>query len=265
MLFSGKKLMFIDLPEPVREQTDDLGTPLLHCRTSAVQTTLYLVFGVLAIVLGLAGAVLCIVALTAPGAKTSGMLKLGVFVLAVLSSGVGMLAKWRNLRGASVIVFEGGLAKIQGPNCSTMPWREITTIRRGRPVGDNDLTIGTPMRLTLIDRGGQEWVLTESYTNLKELRTAAEECSLATMVPEALRTMQDGQTVSFGDIAASREGLTSAGKDLLEWAQVAEAKIEKGKVTISSRLLARPWYEGPIYQVPNAHLLLALVERGGAE
>jgi hypothetical protein len=252
--------MFIDLPEHVQEQTDDLGGVLLHCRASAAQSLSYLVFGVLAVVFGVALGIFLLVALFAPGGRMRGTFRGGVIVFVLISSGVGMLAKWSKLRGASVFAFEGGLARVQGDLCEAMRWEEIKTIRRGRPPEDKDVTIGTPRRLTLVGKAGLEWVLTESFSNLKELRDVVEECSLACMIPAANQEMRAGQSVSFGNVSASLQGLTSPDKSILAWEHVSEAKIDKGKVVIGSTLLTKPWYQAPVYQVPNAHLLLALVE-----
>jgi hypothetical protein len=255
-------LMFLELPEHVRDQTDDLGQPVLCCEASRLQTILYLVFGVLLALFGVGVAVLLVVALVAANQKQAlpHLKLLLVGVIAPLFAGVGMLVKWWSLRGGSAIAFERGLARLQGQQCDVMRWQEVQIVRRGRPADANDITIGTPVRLTLVARDGREWVFSEAYSELKNLRAVVEECTLAHMIPAALEDLQAGEPLDFGSLAADQDGLKGPGDASLAWGSVSEAAVDKGMLVVGSKLSSKPYCKIPLYEVPNLHLLIALVE-----
>ncbi len=72
--------------------------------------------------------------------------------------------------------------------------------------------------------------------------------------------MQAGKTLAFGDLGANREGLTHPRNTPLPWELVSRAEVEKGTLVIESRLLTRPFCMLALYDAPNLHLLIALVE-----
>jgi hypothetical protein len=252
----------IDIPEFIDDKSRDLGDPIARFESSTLQKVLYLVFGVLAVLLGLACGIFLIVVLIDPPDKLRGIFRLGAFAFVSLAAGVGMLVKWRAMLGAGVIAFEQGLARFKGRDCETMRFKDIQVVRRGKPKdGNDDVTIGTPMRLTLEGTDGREWVLTESLSGLKELRDIVEERTLRYLLPEALLDLEEGKNLSFGDVGLGPDGLQVPDKAPLPWERLGDVEIDRGKVVIGLATGKGPYCRLRIYQVPNAHVLQAVVEQ----
>jgi hypothetical protein len=220
---------------------------------------LYLVFGLLALALGVAAAGFLIV-LLATGTVS---IRVAVLTCLLISAGVGMLVRWRTLLGAKVIAFERGLARLRGVRCEVMRWQDIAAVERGTAPQNNQFTITTPARLALRSGDGREWVFTEALQGLKDLRALVEERTLPHLIPAALAALQSGKTLSFGLIGVKQEGLTYPRMGILAWDLVSAADISQGTVVIGSRLLNQAYCAEPLYRVPNAHVLMGLIDRQG--
>ena len=253
--------MEIELPEHVASKTARLGVPLAQFASSGVQIALYLVLGVATLALGTGVLVFTVVTLVDPAPNIVFPFRLLVLGPFLLFAGVGMLIKWKRLRGSIVVVFDQGLAQVRGRDCEIMRWDEIRLIRRGKPSGANEFTITKPSRVSLEDDQGREWVFTEALSGLKEFRTLAEERTLPHMLPVALDLLLGGRTLMFGDIGASEEGLTSPHRPLLPWNLIAQIGVEGGVVQVVSTLSKKAHCRVEVYDVPNAHLLLALADQ----
>jgi hypothetical protein len=252
--------MAVELPEHIAEQTRGLGEPVARFRSSAVQSVLYLVVGLLAVALGVGAFVFLVIGLVDPPERGFRPIRTSFLGFLLLSAGAGMVMKWRGLRGTGVVVFDRGLAHLRGVRCEVMRWEEITAVGRGVPPGNDQFTVRTPSRLALTSADGRAWVLTETLSGLKELRAIVEERTLPRLAAAAREALEGGKTLSFGDIGLKQEGLTYPGGGILHWELVAEAGLANGMVVVLSKVLNQPYCQVPLYQVPNAHLLLALVD-----
>jgi hypothetical protein len=253
--------MAIDLPGDISRKTRKLGEPIAQFHTSMLQAVLYFVVGILAILLGLALGGFVVYSLLEGDDAQHPFLKASLFALVLLAAGVGSLVKWRHMLGAGVIAFEDGLARFKGSDCQVLRWQDVEVVRRGKPEGHNEPSIGTSMRLTLVGTAGREWVFTETLKGLKDFRDLVEERTLAHLLPGALEDLDAGRTLSFGDVTLDPAGLTFAGQPFLPWERVEDIRIEKGKVVVTSTRAKGPYCKVPIFQVPNAHLLVELSRR----
>jgi hypothetical protein len=253
--------MLIDLPQHVAEKSAGLGEPLAHFETSWVQLLLCLILSVPIILLGVGGIVLGIVLLNrrnALGFPGKLFWLCGLLIL----TGFGLLGRWRTLRGTGVFAFAGGFVRYDRANADAVRWASVRQILRGAAPGQKQqLTMATPARLALTDDAGREWVFTETLSGLKEFREAAEDRTLPHLLPDLLDQILDGQTVPFGDIAVTERGLGHPQQPFLPWDQVAGAGVEKEKVVIRSALTKKPYCRVDMFNVPNPHLLLAIIEQ----
>lgn len=85
-------------------------------------------------------------------------------------------------------------------------------------------------------------------------------------MPPAVAALENGETLDFGPVVLDAEGLRVSEDKRLDWEEVDEVKIVKGLVTATRVGKRWTWFKTPISQVPNAHVLLALVQhcRNGA-
>lgn len=255
--------MAIELPENIVELTKALGQPLASFGTSAIQSALYLVCGLIAIGLGVGMYVLLIIEVV--NLPEKGVLHRPITTilggLALITAGASMLVRRHRFKSVGVVAFDGGLARMSPGRCETMRWEDIRTVRRGTPPGKEQFHITTPSRLSLVDKDDREWVFTESLSGFKKLRTLVEERTLPFMVPAALDALKGGRTLSFGDLGLKLEGLTFQLRGFLTWDFFAEAVLTQGMVVVRTKLLTEPYCAQPVYHVPNSHLLFALAER----
>ncbi len=253
--------MTIDLPRDVLRKTRKLGEPLAQYRTSVLQAIVYFLFGVLATLVGLALAGFLLYQVIVAGEDLGEHYAFGFYAAVAVIAGLGSLFRWRGMLGAGVIAFEEGLARFKGSDCQVLRWKDVEVVRRGKPQGHNEPSVGASMRLTLVGTAGREWVFTETLQGFKQFRDLVEERTLAHLLPPALEDLDAGRTLSFGDVAVDSAGLTFAGQPFLPWERVEEVSIDKGKVVVHSTRAKAPHCKVPIFQVPNAHLLVALVRR----
>ena len=253
--------MLIDLPPHVAEKSTGLGEPLAHFETSRVQVLLCLILSVPLVLLGVGGTVLGIVLLIQPNARSFPVKLFGLCGFLVLT-GIGLLGRWRTLRGTGVFALAEGFVRYDRANAEAVRWTSIRQILRGTSPGQKQqMTMATPARLALTDDAGREWVFTEALSGLKEFREIAEERTLPYQLPDLLDQILDERTLTFGDIAVTEKGIDFPRQPFLAWDQVAGAGVEKEKVVIRSALMKKPYCRVEMFTVPNPHLLFAIVEQ----
>jgi hypothetical protein len=251
----------IDQPQHVADKSAGLGEPLAHFETSRVQMLLCLILSVPLVLLGVGGTVLGIVLLLQPNARSFPVKLFGLCGFLVLT-GIGLLGRWRTLRGTGVFAFAEGFVRYDWANAEAVHWASIREIVRGTPPGQKQqMTMTTPARLALTDGAGREWAFTEALSGLKEFREIAEERTLPHLLPDLLDQILDGRTLTFGDIAVTETGIDFPRQPSLSWDLVAAAGVEKEKVVIRSSLAKKPYCRVEMFTVPNPHLLFALVDQ----
>jgi hypothetical protein len=119
-------------------------------------------------------------------------------------------------------------------------------------------------------RDGRRVELTEQLAGIAEVRGVVERECTRCLLPVALKEIEAGRAVSFGPFVATSEGLAH-GEDELDWEDVKGALIVRGMIAIgdtTDRVRVLPkrggvvaWATAGYADVPNAAVLLALVER----
>jgi hypothetical protein len=253
------------LPDEWAWQVADLGEPEAEFRPGRGQLVASLVAGGLALLLaGTALAGLLALATWGPPGKGGGV-GLGVAKLAgvglfFLAAGVGMLARARHNSGLRVLVFEEGLARVQGGKVETLRWEDVNVVRRGVEVKSAGVTVRTPVYLVLVGRDGRDLTFNEGLARLGELRALAEGHTLPHMLPAAREAIEAGEVVGFGALGVSREGLHS-GLDLLAWEDFQGLEVGQALVSVYSRRSRWAFCRADASEVPNAHVLAALAEQ----
>jgi hypothetical protein len=94
----------------------------------------------------------------------------------------------------------------------------------------------------------------------KELRRIIEKKTLKYMLPPALEAFEAGETLVFGKLQVTQEGLSN-GKVTLPWSEAEDAWITKYSVCISPRDVSKPLLECSALKAPNLHVFLAVFWR----
>ncbi len=257
--------MSVTLPDDVPPEVHDLGEPLAEFTTGRFLFAAYVVGGIVCVLLALAALGLGIAVLFHPPKRgMAGLFKLMVFGVFLLASGVGMLTRSRSIRGLRVFACRDGLARVQGANAEQIRWDEVNHVRRDLSAKKEGVTVRTPYRVVLVRRDGKEFEFTEALSDVKRLRELAEECTLPLMLPAALEAYRAGETVGFGDVSVSPEGVHS-GKDTLTWEDFDEAEAKQGQLLVRAAGRKRPFFKLDVAKVSNPHVFLALVEQARGE
>jgi hypothetical protein len=258
-----RQIMPSPLPPSIADKLGSLGEPLAEFRTGAILTIILWVFGALGMVFGMGLLTLVllvnlgVVDLKATNEFMGPLTVVGAIALA--AGAAGIVQAWRSA-GLRVFVRAGGLARFQGGKLEAVRWQDIDVVRRVvQEMKETNFSQGAYM-LILGRKEGAPFVFNETLSGLKDLRGLVETHTLKHLLPPALKAVQAGQTVAFGPIGVSREGLTHGG-NVVPWKAHPEAKVEKGKLIAQAPAERKPLVKVAIGDVPNYHVLLAMVEK----
>lgn len=206
-------------------------------------------FGILAVVS------LACLPLGWPAGKTI-LLVPAVFLLPV---GVFMgLASWRNL-GLKVIAFEQGFVRIRRGRFLVVRWDDIELVWQS--ILDrytNGIHQGTRYSYKVELHDGSQVAFNNSLRDIKRLGEILMHESSQAIYPRAMKQYDNGQTVDFGTLGVSQDGL-HCGRSLLQWEDIDAVQIRRGLIEVSKRGKWFNWCNIPISSVPNLYVFLALV------
>jgi hypothetical protein len=241
------------------------GTPFARFRVGGFQYRLLQIGGALGILfgvgfLGLIGYLLFLDAGPARPREGLKMLKGAVFAVAVLGAGIAVLARSRKSRGLNVLVCTDGLARVQGDDIEILPWEDIRSVTRiARASHEMNSTFESAVQLVLERTDGSRWTFDETLRDLKQLRILVEKCTLDNFLAPALEAVRGGRSVAFGPLAVDASGIRF-GKELLPWNRYRHMEVERGQLTVFENERGKAFCKVDTAQVPNTHVLLALVE-----
>ena len=257
--------MSVTLPDDVPAEVRELGEPLAEFSTGGFLVAVYVVGGIVCVLLGLAAVGYGIAVLFHPPKRRvpGAIFKLMGFGLFLVASGVGMLTRSRGFRGLRVFACRDGLARVHGTTAELIRWDEVNSVRRDLSRKEG-VTVRTPYRVILVRRDGKQFEFSEALSDVKRLRELAEECTLPFMLPAALEAYRAGETVGFGAVSVSPDGIHSA-KDTLPWEDFADADAKQGQLLVRAAGRKRPFFKLDIAKVSNPHVFLALAEQARYE
>lgn len=108
---------------------------------------------------------------------------------------------------------------------------------------------------------GSSTTVTEFFEQPETWGAAMQDAVLRAQGPQALASVLDGQTVSFGDFTLSRTGISTSGNGHLAWSQVQKVELRSGQVRVIRTGDPKPWSTDAVNKVANLQIFLALVQR----
>jgi hypothetical protein len=158
-------------------------------------------------------------------------------------------------RDLRVRVYDEGLVQRRAGSELVIPWEAVSKVHhavmrsRGR----------TTHLCTLELRDGQRIQFSDAtLKEVADLCRAVEAGTRGPLLQTVVEDLRQGETVSFGKITATREGL-SAGNTTLTWNEIEDIEIADGWVR--ARQAGRWRNLALISRMQNAHVLVALMER----
>lgn len=240
---------------PYRAPSGELGPLVRRHRSPAPVQPIILIL----VVFGLPGVALLTGVRSEPGQVFAGdratNAALGAaFLAGAIACVIGLVRK----STLSVAVHEGGLYWTERGLRRKVSWTDIVGVRArlvSRLVQGVEVSRSQVFRLQLED--GRELVATHMLNDVVALVEHVERKLEARLLPAMRRALEAGETVTFGPIRLTSDGL-AVSDHVVEWSQLAVVEVDDG--TIFVRLKDGRAREVESSKVTNARLLLALVE-----
>lgn len=208
----------------------------------------------------------------------AGLAVLAKFLLAPPVFGALVLWHMHRNRELFVLVYPTGLLRLRRGEVESYPWAEISHIqlkvqRVETPEFQFDLagnvkTCWLPVEvpsvqmwnagLTVVRTDGAEAHFGAALADYERLAEEIQKRTFSAAWAEALAQFRAGETVVFGDIEVLPTGIRFAKKSLA-WERVKEVSIAQGMLSIKRSGRWLPWIVRTIQDVPNPHVLFALI------
>lgn len=163
-------------------------------------------------------------------------------------------------RSWRVYVYSEGFAYTRGGKLDAFRWENIesalySVTRRYM----NGIYMGTQHKYTVLGTDGRKVVLNDRITSIERLGEIISEMVTRVKLPEALASIQAGNTLSFGPLSVSLQGVSN-GKETLSWEQVTAFQVSSGIITVRKGGKWLSWSAVPVAKIPNVFVFLALVD-----
>lgn len=168
-------------------------------------------------------------------------------------------------RNRRLLIGTQGLAYTDGAAITVFPWRDIDFLWEKTNHHSHGSAIRLHVVLTL-ERNDRVRIKLDNYyfPNLDEIAGHIKREMLQWAWPDLLSSYQGGLDLSFGPLTFHRDGLRKK-HDLVSWIDVRDVKVEEGKLIIIRGNKSLTWFKAPIGEIPNLHILLALVQHARGE
>ncbi|GHO47732.1 DUF6585 family protein [Ktedonospora formicarum] len=180
-----------------------------------------------------------------PENKSFFALWLPIYALIVLSCLTGLMILYRG-RKRRIFVYEHGLLAVRTNNIEVIRWDEIVIVWHRFTRNKNSVTHDyTPQR-----RDGRQFKLGYFFSTNQALGGIIEQETTHLLLPEALASYQQGQSLFYGPFTLDQSGLSYKGKSLL-WSEVANFQVARGHVVIKKYNKLFAWADVVYGEVPN--------------
>lgn len=187
--------------------------------------------------------------------------------LGLLLAGVGPLfirqaLKYRRLHA---VAGRAGVASIENEAVTSCRWQDISTFQESFLTGEAQTVLQASARgenhfLRVTCRDGTQMVFRSFLDDLPWLAKLSQRETLPYLLPPAVAALKKGQVLAFGPLLLDAEGLKSAPEKRLSWDEVSDVTSANGLVKVMQTGKLWAWFKTPLSQVPNPHVLLALVQ-----
>jgi hypothetical protein len=173
-------------------------------------------------------------------------------VAALLVLSIGVIASTAAVGGSEVLrLHASGMFDVRAG--LAVRWDEVRTLCAAR--GDPGRRPGS----VLTTSNGARVHLGVEIADLEHLVDEIEARMVQRALPELWRRVTEGGSARFGVLLANADGLT-LGARRIAWSEIGRIRARNAEVVIGARTRAR-WATVPLYQVPNACVLLAMWSR----
>lgn len=245
------------------------GSPLAEFRSNKA---ILVLFVVAAVILGGIGALFLPVATDTKGKPWDGGQWFALSLLVLLPFLVAVILLLIVFAGWSkrVLIYEDGLSICRGGASEDILWTDIAAVTQGgQSYYVNGAHIFTTHSYTIRLRNGRTRSFGDLWDRITELGTVIHECSCAALAGVYIDAYNAGQSIGFGPIGISQQGLINAGRTL-PWAELGDITFDPfGNLVVTQRasglggLLNNwfPWCKVEGHAIENPQLFMLLVNQ----
>ncbi len=163
-------------------------------------------------------------------------------------------------RDIQVYACPGGLLYLHSGKTEAIRWDQVESFwRKVVKTSSYGIQTGTTHRYTLRRSDGATFKFNDTIDHVEALGNTIAAETARTLWPRYVAAYQAGQTLAFGKISLSQQGVTN-GKEWLPWYQVREIQINRGYLSLKKEGVKQGNWRGiPASEIPNVDVFMALV------
>jgi hypothetical protein len=159
-------------------------------------------------------------------------------------------------------LLDRGFVVDHGSHSVAFPWDEIDSVREIRSEIISHGAYHVERLLEVRRRDGKTVRLNTYYRDADALYEAIQAAVFERLFPRAREALEAGRPVGFGPVRLTAEGFDDGGLQLLPWVEYAGFTVNKAFLNIRKRGQKSDWFSRALREIPNARVLLALLETG---
>ena len=243
-------------PEAVLDRVAQLGEPTAEFAVGKTRLMRNLVSAIVLTVVGIG-----IIALAFfLGLAHVHLWKIYILGPLLLLAGIMLVVRaYRNL-GLYVLVFPEGVVRVRRGDVQAFFWEEITKLWQKRNAFNWAYAFHGALVFAVQRADGGGVSFDDSLPELRELGQILQRETLLHLLPKALDAYDAGHTVDFGKVRMSQRGLGQEA-DSLSWREVKSILLNESELTVFKKSKWGHWLHTSVSEVPNFHVLRALIEQ----
>jgi hypothetical protein len=194
----------------------------------------------------------------------AGLVKLIILGCVMLPAAVFLAMRAYRNWGLRVLVYPEGLVRLHRDRAHTVFWEEVETVWRKKYTSNLDKTLKGSLVYTVRRADGEELSFDDYLPDVERLGKLIRRETLKHQLPRALGEYEAGATLPFGKLAVNRAGVSN-GTEFVPWGLVNEVKVDEDRIAISKKGRWLTWESVAVSDVPNPHVLQALMRHALAE
>ncbi|GCE04841.1 DUF6585 family protein [Dictyobacter aurantiacus] len=166
-------------------------------------------------------------------------------------------------RSWRVAICAYGLLYVRGSKIDAFRWDQISAFFiQVVTTYYNGIRTGTRHRYTVRDSDGRKAVFNDRFADAEEIGNAIDYELTRVQLPMAIAAFDAGQSLPFGKLQVSQQGLAKSPQQWLPWQELNDVNVNRGTISIRKKGQMLNWSTISVSRMPNMHIFLALVERG---
>jgi len=180
--------------------------------------------------------------------------------LIAVSYGVYLLYYSFRLRAFRFLLLDGGMIYVKCDQIIVCRWKEVKSVWQNIWQIKNGLPNQINYRYTVLLHDETVFTLNNDIETDGSLGMAIQAEITRYMLPQALESINEGLSLTFGPLTINQEGVLVRWRSLLPWDMVHDYGLDQGVFWIRELGYRGAWTQVRSKKIPNLHLLLALVK-----